>query len=120
MANAAPAIDKTMDRQSSHKERSEAEQQDDEGYTVVPDLRLSGLHHPFYPALSGDLGQTAASARVIRRRTEVRSLNFTSPRFSTAPWWQYKPAFALTMPTAKLSRMSPEPLLFCFVPANYH
>ncbi len=59
------------------------QQQDDEGYTVVPDFTRLHLHIR-YPALFGDFKGNRCQ-RVIRGRTEALPLNFTSPRFSTAP-----------------------------------
>ena len=78
------AIDKLMDAGKQRPCEQHSEQQDDEGYTVVPDFKRLYLHHPLSWLYSVILKVTVASV-LSAGRTEALPLNFTSPRFSTAP-----------------------------------
>ncbi|CSP95549.1 Uncharacterised protein [Shigella sonnei] len=78
------AIDKLMDAGKQRPCEQHSEQQDDEGYTVVPDFTRLHLHHPLSWLYSVILKVTVASV-LSAGRTEALPLNFTSPRFSTAP-----------------------------------
>ncbi len=57
-----------------------SEQQDDEGYTVVPDFTRF-IFIILYPALFGDFKGNRCQL-LSAGRTEALPLNFTSPRFS--------------------------------------